>query len=216
MRELRVNPIRRVFPNPVTYVPCNWPSEYREIFLPVLEKFRYQKGSLLQQSFKTINAVGVEVTELPPVTDGASNQYELNELQSIARDVYADKPYEVIILHNKTKAIMIKQVVIGSVGCRHSNSSMVLVRIGNTPTLCETQSGNHDTLPPQNLWVAAVKVFMDHQCKVWYGNPVQVWCTVPTTPGLRYIPVSAIISRVVFKKRRWTLEASLVKTQCIL
>lgn len=55
---------------------------------------------------------------------------------------------------------------------------------------------------PQNLWVAAVKVFMDHQCKVWYGNPVQVWCTVPTTPGLRYIPVSAIISRVVYIKAK--------------
>ena len=93
---------------------------------------------------------------------------------------------------------------------------MVLVRIGNIPMLCEiqcfaksklvpmaqTQSSNHDTLLPQNLWVAAVKVFMDPQCKVWYGYPVQVWCTVPTTPDLRYIPVSAIISRVVFTKAK--------------
>ena len=93
---------------------------------------------------------------------------------------------------------------------------MVLVSIDNTPTLCEiqyfamcklvpvaqTQSSNHITSEPQNLWVAAVKVFMDHQCKVWYGNPVQVWCTVPTSPSLRYVPVSAIILCVVFIKAK--------------
>lgn len=212
-RNISIQLMRR-FLDTKSYVPCNWPSEYREKFLPVLEKFRYQKGSLLQQSFETVNTVGVEVTELPPVRDGTFNQYELGKIQSIAKDIYPDESYEVMMLYDKTKAVMIKKVVIGSMGCRHSNSSMVLVSIANTPTLCEiqyfakcklvpvapTQCGNHVTLKPQTLWVAAVKVFLDHQCKVWYGNPVQVWCTVPTTPGLKYVPVSAITSRVVFTK----------------
>ena len=44
-----------------------------------------------------------------------------------------------MMLYEKTIAITIKQVVIGSIGCRHSNSSMVLASIANTPTLCEIQ-----------------------------------------------------------------------------
>ena len=156
-----------------SYAPCNWPSLYREQFLPVLEKFRYQKGSLQQQSFETLNAVGVEVTELPPIRDGAFNQLDLNELQSIARDIYPDKSYDIMMLYEKTTAIMIKQVVIGSIGCRHSNSSMVLASIANTPTLCEIQyfakcklvpvahdqtqpiASKHIKPQPQNLWVTA-------------------------------------------------------------
>ena len=50
-----------------------------------------------------------------------------------------------------------------------------------------------------SLWVAAVHWFMDHQCKVWYGNPTQVWATSHFT-GYSYILVSDIVSRVVYAK----------------
>ena len=45
------------------------------------KNFRYQKGSLLEQSFESINTVhvGIKVTQLPPVRDGVFNQYKLHE-----------------------------------------------------------------------------------------------------------------------------------------
>ena len=49
------------------------------------------------------------------------------------------------------------------------------------------------------LWVAAVSRFMDHPCRVWYGNPVQVW-SAASFPGFTFIPVTNIVSRVVYTK----------------
>ena len=45
------------------------------------------------------------------------------------------------------------------------------------------------------VWVAAVSIYMAHNCKVWFGKPTQVWTTV-TYPGYSFIPLTNIISRV--------------------
>lgn len=102
-----------------------------------------------------------------------------------------------------------KDVVIGSAGCRHSNSSIVLVNDSgsNSATLCEIQYFAECKLirpssETQFFWIAAVKMFMVHPCKVWYGYPAQVWSTAPTSIGLHYVPVSSIASRVVFTKAK--------------
>ena len=49
-----------------------------------------------------------------------------------------------------------------------------------------------------SVWIACVKWFMEHPCKVWYGNPVQVWTI--TASGPFFIPVENIKSRVVYSK----------------
>ena len=40
---------------------------------------------------------------------------------------------------------------------------------------------------------------MEHPCRVWFGHPVQVWCTA-SHPGVSFISVTNIISRVVYSK----------------
>ena len=40
---------------------------------------------------------------------------------------------------------------------------------------------------------------MEHPCKTWYGNPVEVWTTT-SSPGSFLIPVRNISSRVVHVK----------------
>ena len=46
------------------------------------------------------------------------------------------------------------------------------------------------------VWVAAVKWFFEHQYKVWFGHPTQVWSSA-CYPGF-FIPISNIKSRVVY------------------
>ena len=95
---------------------------------------------------------------------------------------------------------------IGAQKSCHSQSSFVLARKMNNDSDCLVEikfflecfvsqgSSNHSS-----HWVAAVNWFMDHPCKVWYGNPAQVWSTAQF-PGYSYILVSDIVSRVVYTK----------------
>ena len=48
-------------------------------------------------------------------------------------------------------------------------------------------------------WVAAVKWYETHQCRVWFGYPVEVWGSMQE-PGYSLIPLTAIKSRVIHKK----------------
>ena len=48
-------------------------------------------------------------------------------------------------------------------------------------------------------WVAAVKWYETHQCRVWFGYPIEVWGPMQE-PGYSLIPLTAIKSRVIHKK----------------
>ena len=43
----------------------------------------------------------------------------------------------------------------------------------------------------KTFWFAAVSLFERHNCKVWFGQPTQVWSQV-TSPDTIFIPVSHI------------------------
>lgn len=46
----------------------------------------------------------------------------------------------------------------------------------------------------RSFWFAAVSIFQHHNCKVWFGKPVQV-CTFS---DILFIPISHIKSRVAY------------------
>ena len=50
-----------------------------------------------------------------------------------------------------------------------------------------------------SLWIACVNWFLEHPCKVWCRNPVQVWTTV-NSHGSFLIPVRNIKSPLVYVK----------------
>ena len=118
--------------------------------------------------------------------------------------------YNVLMLHKKCKAVMLNEHVIGAQGSQHANSSFVLATLkqdGDTPTLCAIQYFVECKLTNSNsqgsLRVAAISEFMEHQCKVWFGDPVQVWCTAPKSTSVEFIPISFIKSRVVITKTKF-------------
>ena len=80
--------------------------------------------------------------------------------------------------------------VIGSSNSRYSTSSYVMATHtrypGNKPQL--------DILSLSNVmsyWFAAVYFYFDHQCRVWFGYPCEVW-SYSTVPDLILIPISFI------------------------
>ena len=58
---------------------------------------------------------------------------------------------------------------------------------------CSVKNGKEQ----RAVWVAVVSIYMAHNCKVWFGKPTQVWTTV-TYPGYSFIPLTNIISRVLY------------------
>lgn len=123
--------------------------------------------------------------------------------------LYVKDSYEVLILCRQSKALFAKGCIIGARKSRHSQSSLVLANKMNAEGGCLAEiiyflecvvvpkTGNN-TLHNTH-WVAAVHWFMDHPCKVWYGDPTQVWST-SHFPGHSYILVSDIITRIVYTK----------------
>ena len=120
-----------------SYAPSNGPDEYKKDFLSVLEQFHYNKRSLVRTTFETDKIKSID--PLPPIT-GAFNLHQAAELNAIVDSQYLNKGYNVVLLHDSAKALMVNSIVLGSTNYRHSNSSLVLVKTSpNTSTLCEIQ-----------------------------------------------------------------------------
>ena len=49
---------------------------------------------------------------------------------------------------------------------------------------------NTDLQTKDTLWLANVSCFEQHPCRLWYGTPAQVWCTIHSNSD--FIPVSSI------------------------
>lgn len=197
--------LTRRFLDSKMYAPINWPNQYAEEYLPLLHHFRYHKGSLQQETIETQLSTTTHFTALPPVKEYALLPEELEALYQLFDHVYEKNSYQILILCHQSKALLTKDFIIGAQKSRHSQSSLVLAKKTNSDNACLAEiifflecvvlsrSSNGHT----RQWVAAVNWFMDHPCQVWYGNPTQVWSTA-RYPGIFYILVSDIVSRVVY------------------
>lgn len=66
------------FLDSLLFSSCNWPQEYIEDFLPILEEFKYHKGSLQQSTLETtILNNSVKVEPLPPIQEHSFTSIEV-------------------------------------------------------------------------------------------------------------------------------------------
>ena len=191
--------------------PCNWPEEYQDDFIPFLQKFKYNKGSLKQT---VNNTTEITVTHLLPLEEHAFDSSTVTTLQRITSIQYPDDHYSISVLHQKCKAIKFNNFTLGSVHSRYHKTSVLLVTsvLNSTETvLCETQYFlkcqvvKHTNTGPSTkiIWFAAIQLLMEHPCKVWFGSPVQVWGTTPQTFDITFIPITSIEHRVVYAKTKF-------------
>ena len=161
------------------YAPSNWPGEFTDAYLPLLEIFVYNKGSLMQKNLETELST-CQYSALPPVKEFVL----LADQKSNAKQFFAEK-FGINI------CLSVGDYVIGSMSSRHSKSSLVLVQ--GPITLAEVlyylectaicNSGEYT-----KMWFAYVSTFLEHPCKLWYGHPVLVWTTVKS-PQMLLVPV---------------------------
>lgn len=102
--------LTRRFLDSKTYAVCNWPEEFKDKFAPLLEEFKYQKGSLQQSSF----GEAFEVRSLPPVQENAFSPVELAAVNNLAMSLYPRESLTVPMLYNKCKSVQLNGFTIGS------------------------------------------------------------------------------------------------------
>ena len=200
--------IMKKFLESQVYAPIDWPTEFVDEYLPLLKSFNYNKGSLNQAGMHECSSADLEykVTPLPPIQECAFSSTDIQELELLIND-----GSKILFLHQRSKAVKLKLgnksdiCVIGAKKSKHSRSSLVLCKLPNSSVVelatvdffakCSIKTDKEQ----KGIWVAAVLTYMSHNCKVWFGKPTQVWSNV-TYPGYTFIPISNIISRVMYSR----------------
>ena len=91
----------------------NWPVEFREELYPVIKRFSYNKGSLIQ-SAKFCSEVSFE--PLPPIKEHSFLLCEVQSLYMALDRIHELGSYKVLLLHKRTKALIANNFVIGAKG----------------------------------------------------------------------------------------------------
>ncbi len=90
------------------YIPSKWPSEYVNEFLPVLEQFKYQQGSLLQNTVETAASDRNFVCNpLTPVHECCWQSNEIQQLEKICQVELNSRDCRVLMVTKRTKRLLL-------------------------------------------------------------------------------------------------------------
>ena len=193
-----------------TYARNKWPSEFITDFLPLLEQFRYQQGSLMQNTPETNSKDGV--SPLAPVHECIWLPEEIQVLTHVIRDINClddSAKVHVCMVTKRAKAVICNGFLISCTTSRYSKSNLIFAKpptsnfaLGEVVYYSECHfefACNDSPSEKSSLWFIAVMWHMDHPCRVWYGYPTEVWsCT--QCSQLDFIPFENFRSRVVYTK----------------
>ena len=154
---------------------------------------------------------------LPPVCEMVWHSDDILKISQVIEVVYGTSRdnFKVHDISRKSKAIKCGNFVISGCNSRHLQSCIVFAKklTSSEITLAELYYFTECTFTvvgPTNdchcLCVAALKWYMDHPCRVWYGHPTQVWSCTQCTE-LDFIPVSYTTTHCVYQSSRqfWTI-----------
>ena len=142
---------------------------------------------------------------LPPVHEAVWLSHQITKLTNLLCEG------ENIVVHSiyrRSKAIKCGKFTLSGQNSRHSQSNVVFaLKPGTTKiSLAEiyyfaecTFQLNASSTECRNVWIVALKWYMEHPCHVWYGHPAQVWSCTQCTE-VDYILFEYIKERCVFIK----------------
>lgn len=198
-RNISVHLMHRLLDSQIS-APCNWPKEFSEPFLSILEQFHYNQGSLKQTGFQE-----EESTVLPfqPIQECSFDHQQL-EIVKCALDSWVGSINTPLILYRRTHALKVANRVIGSKGSRLSKSSIIFAKqnISNSQQLGQVEyyayvsfTEKQSLNKVKSIWLAFVSWCEEHPCRVWYRAPAQVWHTTSIESSfisLQYIQCSSV------------------------
>ena len=146
-----------------------------------------------------------DIKPLPPVHEVAWLPHQKEVLHMVATQLLGYKNSKILTLFQKCKAVSLGEFIIGSKISQYTTSSHVLAKHPQHPhnqhlarieffaKVDVITTADHQS----SFWIAVVSFYYEHQCKVWFGHPTQVWAR-STLPDWFFIPISYIQSRVAY------------------
>lgn len=205
-----------------------WPEEFREDFAPLLDKTKYNKGSLMQSFLEFTDPLipSAKICALPPLTESSFEPHHFNELRRMFRcsNLLSHEDYTISPLFSKCTAIKVGDYILSSRKSRFVTCSHVMAMQLHRPdvSLAELQYFLKCNLSVtvdgksscQSFWLAVASFYYPHACKAWFGQPTEVWSAV-TSPDSHFLPLSYIKSRVAYSKQMYNF-GSPIGTDSIL
>ena len=182
-------------------------NDYKQDFIPLIEKCVYNKGSLKQTCLQYAVLEDENVLPLPPVHISPFTLEEREDLQNtILKFANLDvNQVTVLTSFQKCRSLQVGGFLLGSVEGRHKSAAFVLaspLQHTGRPKLAKIYyfakcSYVYTTEHTSTCWLAVVKFFLEHDCRVWYGYPTEVWTKMEASSP-SFIPLSHIASRVSY------------------
>ena len=186
------------------------PIEYKDKLSPLLSCHHYQMGSLQASSLEQALNLSQKdiVSPLPPVYEAAWQQHQKKSLGSLLSLVVGHNDHSLLTLYDKCKALSVGGFILGSESSRyttkfhvmashpHYENKLYLAKIEHFSKLDIKDNQQNSVI---SEWVACVRFYDEHACKVWFGGPTQVW-TRSISPDSYYIKLSSIKCRAAYCK----------------
>jgi len=160
----------------------------------------------LSSSLEPCLAHPEHVKPTPPVYEVA---WELNQKQSVSTllaPVIGHSNYTLLALYQRAAALSVGGFILGSTNSRFVTTSHVMAIHPKHPNqlffakiehFAKLDIKDNSKAATVSVWTACVRFYDEHQCKVWFGGPTQVW-TRTTSLDAFYIPLHCIKTRVAY------------------
>ena len=102
--------LTRRFVDSIEYAPSNWSDEFAEEFLPLISKFQYKKGSLIQANLE-MGFSCEDILALPPLQEGALSPDFLNLVESYLNTIFTPGSYKTNLLYKKKPKLLKSRIM---------------------------------------------------------------------------------------------------------
>ena len=183
------------------YAPIKWPTEFAVDFAPLLECHRYEQGSLIQVALEPT----LQPIPLPPVCESVWQSYHIAKVTKVVCDSTGIANVDLHSIYRKSKTIRCGKFVLSGQNSRHSQSSVIFAQKPETSNIYLAEVYYFaectivDNSETDSVWIVALKWYMEHPCRVWYGHPTQVWSCTQCT-DVDFVPINYIKDRCTFTK----------------
>ena len=180
----------------------DWPEDIKHEIQPLFQAYYKESGSLLETM---TNEELSSVKPIPPLREKSFNGEELTEVIKTMQSIYSDDDIQVLRFYRATSAVAFKDSIkLASKHSRYANCSKVFISNKlyeiNHFIQCTVKLSDSDSTTCKH-WLVHCSSYQSHQCKPWYGYPVQVWSAVLNNDS-EIFPLNMISNRVVFVKTK--------------
>ena len=122
------------------------------------------------------------ITAIPPLMEKAFAQNIISSLELKLFGLFPNsKKIEVLRLHRTAKAVSLDEVTkLATKSSNFSHSSKVIIgtKLFEILGFVQCNAKITNAAGDKSFWLLSGSSYIEHPCRLWFGNPTEVWTTV--------------------------------------